>query len=99
MFDPFENKKQKTEIYQPPVGEAGFPDFINTQWPIPSFEEGIKTKIGNNLEKGTDILKKASNFYFFALGLIALIIFFPTIIRFLYEISSWLYEVIGKLFL
>lgn len=96
MHDPF--KEQKAEIYQPPVQDAGFPDFINTKWTLPSFEEGVKTKTGKGFEKGIDILKKASSFYFFALGLIALLIFFPTIIRFLYELSSWLYKGIGNLF-
>ena len=96
MHDPFKN--QQAEIIHPPVQDAGFPDFINTDWTLPSFEEDVKTKTGKGLEKGIDILKKASSFYFFALGLIALLIFLPTIIRFLYELSSWFYEGIGNLF-
>lgn len=95
MHDPFESKK--TEIYQPPVQDNGLADFLNTQW-APQFDEGLNTKTGKNLEKGTDILKKASYFYFFALGLIALLIFSPTIIRLLYELSSWLFDGVGKIF-
>jgi hypothetical protein len=87
-MDPFENQKQ--EIYQPPAQDHQFPDF-NTKW-LPQFEEGIKTKTGKNLDKGSDILKKSCNFYMYCLGLIALIMFFPTIVRFLYELSSWAYE-------
>jgi hypothetical protein len=92
--DPFEN--QKTEIYQPPAQDAGFPDF-NTKW-MPQFEEGIKTKVGTNLEKGSDILKKSSSLYVYALGLIALLIFFPAILRFLYEFSRWAFDISGNIF-
>lgn len=93
-MDPFEN--QKTEIYQPPAQDAGFPDF-NTKW-LPQFEEGIKTKIGKKLEQGTDILKKGSNFYIYGLGLIALLIILPAILRFLYEFSRWAFENAGNIF-
>lgn len=93
-MDPFENQNQ--EIHQPQPLDNQFPDF-NTRW-LPPFEEGIKTKTGKNLEKGSDILKKASNFYFLGIGVVALIIFLPTIVRFLYEFSSWAYEAAGNIF-
>jgi len=93
-MDPFEN--QKHEIYQPPVQDAGFPDF-NAKW-LPQFEEGIKTKTGKTLEQGTDILKKTSNFYMYGLGLIALLIILPAILRFLYEFSRWAFENAGNIF-
>ena len=93
-MDPFEN--QKHEVYQPSTQDNQFPDF-NTQW-LPQFEEGIKTKTGKSLDQGSDILKKASGFYFFGLGLTALIIFLPAIVRFLYEFSSWAYEAAGNIF-
>ncbi len=93
-MDPFENQKQ--EIYQPPVPDNQFPDF-NTRW-LPQYEEGIETKTGKILDKGSDILKKSCNFYMYSLVLIALIIFFPTIVRFLYELSSWAYEGATNLF-
>jgi hypothetical protein len=92
--DPFENPKQ--EIYQPPVQENQFPDF-NARW-IPQFNEGIKTKTGKNLEKGSDIFKKGSSFYIYGLGLTALIIILPAIIRFLYEFSRWAYDRAGNIF-
>lgn len=94
MHDPFE--PQKTEIYQPPGPDTNFPDF-NTRW-LPSFDEGIKTKTGKSLEQGSDILKKASSFYVYSLGVITLLIFLPAIIRFLYECSSWLYDKSGNIF-
>ena len=94
MNDPFE--PQKTEIYQPPSQEPNFSDF-NIRW-LPTFDEGIKTKIGTNLEKGSDILKKASSFYVYGLGLVTLLIILPPVIRFLYEFSSWLFDVAGNLF-
>lgn len=93
-MDPFENQQQ--ELWQPPTQNIQFPD-INTKW-LPQLDEGIKTKAGKNLEKGSDILKKASSFYVYTLGLIALIIFLPAIVRFLYEFSSWAYEMAGKIF-
>ena len=93
-MDPFEN--QKHEIYQPPAQDNQFPDF-NTRW-LPQFEEGIKSKTGKKLDQGSDILKKASNFYIYGLGLVALIIFLPAIVRFLYEFSSWAYEAAGNIF-
>ncbi len=93
-MDPFEHPKQ--EIYQPPIPDNQFPDF-NTRW-LPQFEEGIKTKTGKNLDKGSDIIKKSCNFYMYGLGLAALIIFLPAIVRFLYEFSSWAYEAAGNIF-
>lgn len=93
-MDPFEN--QKHEIYQPPVQDTGFPDF-NTRW-LPQFDEGIKTKTGKNLEKGADILKKTSNLYMYGLGLIALLIILPAILRFLYEFSRWAFDLAGNIF-
>ncbi|MCK4454605.1 hypothetical protein KAU51_04685 [Candidatus Parcubacteria bacterium] len=93
-MNPFEN--QKHENYHPPTQDIGFPDF-NTRW-SPQFNEGIKTKTGKILEKGADILKKASNFYMYGLGLIALLIFLPAILRFLYEFSSWVFDAAGKIF-
>ena len=93
-MDPFEN--QKHEIYQPPAKDSQFPDF-NTRW-LPQVDEGIKTKTGKSLDQGSDILKKASNFYIYGLGLTALIIFLPAIVRFLYEFSSWAYEAAGNVF-
>ena len=93
-MDPFEN--QQHEIYQPPVPDNQFPDF-NTRW-LPQFEDGIKTKTGKNLDKGSDILKKSCNFYMYGLGLAALIIILPAIARFLYEFSSWAFDAAGKIF-
>ncbi|MFH2059393.1 MAG: hypothetical protein ABIJ59_10895 [Pseudomonadota bacterium] len=93
-MDPFETQKQT--INYPPAQDSQFPDF-NTRW-LPQFEEGIETKTGKNLEKGSDILKKASSFYFFGIGLIALIIFLPAIVRFLYEFSRWAYDGAGNIF-
>ncbi len=93
-MDPFENHKQ--EIYQPPPVQDGFPDF-NARW-IPEFDEGIKTKIGENLEKGSDVTKKASKFYMYGLGLIALIIILPAIMKFLIEFSSWAFDAAGNIF-
>ena len=93
-MDPFEN--QKYEIYQPPVQDAGFPDF-SAKW-IPQLDEGIKTKTGKILEEGTDIFKKSSNFYMYGLGLIALLIVLPAILRFLYEFSRWAFENAGNIF-
>jgi len=94
MLDPFENQSQ--EIFQPPTQENQFPDF-NTRW-LPQINDGIKTKTGKNLEKGSDILKKASSFYIYGLGLSALVIILPAIIRFLYEFSSWAYDKAGNIF-
>ena len=94
MHDPFENQKQ--EIYQPPAIDNQFPDF-NTRW-LPQFDEGIKTKTGKNLEKGSDILKKSASFYRYGIGLTALLIILPAIVRFLYEFSSWAYKAVGKIF-
>ncbi|HEC66930.1 MAG TPA: hypothetical protein ENI23_16770 [bacterium] len=94
MLDPFEDHKQ--DIYQPPPVQDGFPDF-NTRW-APEIDEGIKTKTGEGLDKGTDVLKKASNFYIYGLGLIALIIILPAILRFLYELSRWAYNWAGNIF-
>ncbi len=93
-MDLFENQKQ--EIYQPPPVQNDFPDF-NTKW-LPQFEEGIKTKVGNNLEKGSDILKKATGLYWFGLGLTILLIFLPAILRFIYEFSRYLFEKAGNIF-
>jgi hypothetical protein len=93
-MDLFES--QQPEVYQPPEQEGQFPDF-NTKW-LPQFEEGIKTKTGKIIEQGTDILRKASNFYIFSLGLVALLIILPAIIRFLYEFSSWAYDAAGNIF-
>lgn len=93
-MDLFEN--QKHEVYQPPVQNNQFPDF-NTRW-LPQFDEGIKTKTGKSLDQGSDILKKASNFYVYGLGLTALIIIFPAIARFLYEFSRWAFDAAGKIF-
>lgn len=94
MLDPFEKHKQ--EVYQPPPIQDEFPNF-NSRW-MPEFEEGIKTKIGKSLEKGADIFKKASNFYLYGLGLIALIIILPAIIKFLIEFSRWAYDWAGAIF-
>lgn len=93
-MDLFENQKQ--EIYQPPLVKDDFPD-LNARW-LPQDEEGIKTKIGSNLEKGSDIFKKAMNFYWFGLGLTALIIILPALIRLLYEFSNWAYDNAGNIF-
>lgn len=93
-MDPFENQEQ--EIYQPPQVQNDFPDF-NTRW-LPQFDEGIKTKIGSILEKGSDIFKKSMNLYWVVLGLTALIIILPAIIRFLYEFSNWAYDWAGNIF-
>ncbi len=93
-MDPFEIPK--TEVFQPPPPDTGFPD-LNTQW-LPPFEEGVKTKTGKNLEKGSDILKKAMSLYWFGLGLTALIIILPAMLRFLYEFSNWAYENAGTIF-
>ena len=98
MFDPFENQNPKQEIYQPPTIQDDFPDFnFNTKW-LPQFEEGIKTQTGKSLEKGSEILKKAANFYMYGLALAALIIFLPAIARFLYEFSRWAYDRAGNIF-
>lgn len=94
-MDPFE-RNQEQEIYHPASVPDDFPDF-NTRW-LPQFDEGIETETGKNLEKGSDILKKASSFYIFGLGLIALIITFPAILRFLYEFSRWAYNWAGDIF-
>ena len=94
MLDPFEN--QKNEIYQPPVQDTGFPDF-NVRW-LPQFDEEIKSKTGKNLEKGTDILKKTSNFYMYGLVLIALLIILPAILRLVYEFSRWAFDAAGNIF-
>lgn len=93
-MDPFEKPKQ--EIFQPPPTSNEFPNF-NTRW-IPEFDEGIKTKAGESLEKGADILKKASNLYLYGLGLTCLIIILPVIIRFIYEFSGWAYDWAGNIF-
>ena len=87
-MDLFENEKQ--EVVFPPAQESSFPDF-NSQW-IPPFEEGISSKTGRVIEKGTDIFKKASGFYFALLGLTALVIFLPAFVRVLYGLSKWLFE-------
>ncbi len=94
MNDPF--KTQEAEIFHPEGHDSSFPDF-NTRW-LPTFDEDIKTKAGMNLEKGSDILKKASSFYMYGLGLIALLIILPAILRFLYELSSYLFDISGNLF-
>lgn len=94
-MDPFEKPKQ--EIYPPPPVPNEFPNF-NTRWIMPEFGEGIKTRVGESLEKGADILKKASNFYLYGIGLVALIIILPAIIRFLYEFSGWAYDWSGRIF-
>ena len=93
-MDIFEN--QKPEIHHPPAQDAGFPDF-NTRW-LPLFDEGIKTKTGKTLEQGTDILKKTSNLYMYGVGLIALLIILPAILRFLYEFSRWAFDAAGNIF-
>lgn len=93
-MDLFEKKEQ--EIYHPPSVQDDFPNF-NTKW-MPQFDEEIKTKIGNNLEKGSDILKKGTNLYWFGLGLTALIIILPAILRFLFEFSRWAYDGAGAIF-
>ena len=93
-MDPFEN--QNHEIYQPPAQDNQFPDF-NTRW-LPQFDEGVKTKTGKTIEQGTDILKKGSSFYMYGLGLIALIIILPAILRFLYEFSRWAFDAAGNIF-
>lgn len=93
-MDPFEDHNQ--EIYQPQPLDNQFPDF-NTRF-LPQFDEGLKTKTGKNLDKGSDILKKACKFYFCGIALIALIIFMPVILKFLIEFSSWAFEKSGKIF-
>ena len=86
----------KPEIYKPPAIQDEFPN-LNTKW-MPQFDEDIKTKIGSNLEKGSDILKKGTNLYWFGLGLTALIIILPAILRFLFEFSRWAYDRAGAIF-
>ena len=93
-MDPFENQEQ--EIYQPPAVQDDFPNF-NTKW-MPEFDEGIKTKIGSNLEKSSDILKKSTNLYWIGLGLTALIFILPAILRFIFEFSRWAYDGAGSIF-
>ena len=93
-MDIFENQNQ--EIHQPPAVQDEFPNF-NTRW-MPDFDEGIKTKIGSNLEKGSDILKKSTNLYWISLGLTALVIILPAILRFIYELSRWAYNGAGSIF-
>ena len=93
-MDIFEHPKQ--EIYQPPAQDNQFPDF-NTRW-LPQFDEGIKTKTGKSLDQGSDILKKSCSFYIYGLGLAALVIILPAIVRFLYEFSRWAYEAAGNVF-
>lgn len=93
-MDPFEDLRQ--EVHHPPAAPDEFPSF-NTQW-LPQFDEGIETKAGKSLEKGSDILKKASSFYMFALALAVLIIFLPPIIRFLYGLSRFAYDKAGSIF-
>lgn len=93
-MDLFENQKQ--EIYNPAPIQDNFPD-LNTKW-FPQFDEEIKTKIGSDLDKGSDILKKAMSLYWFGLGLTTLLIILPAIIRFLYEFSNWAYDKSGNIF-
>ncbi len=89
-------KDQKQEIYKPPLVQDDFPT-INTKW-LPQFDDEIKTHVGSNLEKGSDILKKAMSLYWFGLGFTALIIILPAILRFLSEFSKWAYERSGNIF-
>jgi len=95
-MDPFKN--QKYEIYQSQdeIPDNGFPDF-NSQW-MPPIEEGIRSKIGKTIEKGTDVLKKASHFYFCGIALMALLILLPPIFRLVYELSSWAFDLVGNIF-
>lgn len=93
-MDLFEIPKQ--EVQHPPAQANEFSDF-NIKW-IPPFEEGIKTKTGKNIDKVVDITKKAAGFYMYGLGLVALLIILPAIVRFLYEFSRWAYEAAGNVF-
>ena len=101
-MDPFENNHnvygQQTRNPNDPNYSIGnvFPDF-NSQW-MSQPEEGIKSKIGKDIEKGTDIAKKASNFYLYGIGLIALLILLPPFWRFVYELSSWAFDHVGNMF-
>ena len=95
-MDPFKFGNKMPEISQAPPPENQFPDF-NTKW-LPQFEEGLKTKVGNNIEKGSDILKKAAGLYWFGLGLTILIVFLPAILRFIYGLSKYLFEKAGNIF-
>jgi len=94
-MDPFETKQ--SEIYQPPPVQDEFPDF-NVQKLLPQLEDEVKTITGRNLEKGSDILKKSMSLYWVALGLTALLIILPALLRLLFEFSSWAYEWAGKIF-
>lgn len=93
-MDIFETQQQ--DISYPPAQENSFPDF-SPQW-IPPFEEDLSTRTGKNIEKSKDIVKKACGFIFAGLGLTALVIFLPTIVRILYGASRWLYELAETVF-
>ena len=96
MYDPFENNSKRNVQDETNVENFKLPDF-NTSW-MPPFEEGIKTKVGRGIEKGTDIIKKTSNLYIYGLLLIILIIILPAILRLVYEFSSWAFDLAGKVF-
>ncbi len=95
-MDPFKSDQQENYPISNLDNTPQFPDF-NTQW-MPQFEEGVKTKLGSNIEKGTDIIKKASNLYLFAIGLVALLMILPPLGRLMYEFSKWSFDFVGKIF-
>ena len=101
-MDPFESygpvRDQNIRFQNDPVRSSGnlFPDF-NSQWTSP-VDEGIKTKLGGGIEKGTDIAKKAAYFYVYGVLLVTLLILLPTIFRFVYEFASWTYSHVGNIF-
>jgi hypothetical protein len=96
MQDPF--KKNVPQNYPQEAKESSFlfPDF-NAQM-LPRFDEGNKTKTSKNIDKGTDILKSTANLYMYGLGVVALLIFLPAILRLLYEFSCWAYDFAGTIF-
>lgn len=96
MRDPFE---QSIEKHNPIEGVDTGPVFPNfsAQW-LPPFEEGPNTRTGKAIEKGTDIVKKSVNFYLAGLGLVALVIILPALLRLFIEFSRWAYDWVGTIF-
>lgn len=89
-------KNQQHEVFHPPAQNMDFPSFDMKAFP--HFEENVESKTGKGIEKGIEIVKKAAGFYMYGLGLTALLIFLPTMLRFLYEFSQWAFDAVGNIF-
>jgi len=96
MNDPFENFKQNQSQNKEDDPIRGFPD-LNTKL-VPWVEDRVKSNLGKDLEKGTDIFKQAINLIKSALIVIGTLIMVPALLRLMYEFSAWAFDQAGKVF-